>query len=178
MRVDDHKSNNGGGDIWVYDGGEEDSSLVYHTQGQHAERWKEFHGDGEGGDCFALVKREGRATTFPEQVAFVCGVYGVADVEAAVEEPPKARRQRKDGKLTAYVVPAAEGRPLVKHMRLDFADGSKVVWWQDEAGTRSDSRKYVLPEGVKIEELPGCGGGLGSRDPARGDVRDRGDAGG
>jgi 5S rRNA maturation endonuclease (ribonuclease M5) len=148
MRVDERNpQGNGQGDLSLYNGAERTASLVFHTQGARAGYWKAFNEQDAGGDCFSLVAHEGRAKTFPEQVEFLAGVYGLEGGEEPAAAGQKApRRSEKKGVKTVYVVPAAEGRPEVQHVRVDFPDGDKWLWWA-EAGTKKLKT-------VKVEELP------------------------
>ena len=145
LQIDEHRSRaTGERDLLVFDGAETEASLVVHVQGERAGLFKRFGGDGDGGDCFELAKRQGQAKTFPEQVRYVAGVYGFEALEEPVKAP--ARKARAAGPVTEFRVPAANGRPELVHLRMDLPDGEKRIWWS-EAGSKGLKT-------VKVNEIP------------------------
>ena len=145
LQIDEHKTRaSGDRDVWLRDGAETEASLVFHVQGEHAGFWKRFGGDGDGGDCFELVRRQGQAKTFPEQINYLAGVYGFEGLEEPASAP--ARKARAKGPVTEFRVPAANGRPELVHLRMDLPDGEKRIWWS-EAGSKGLKT-------VKVNEIP------------------------
>ena len=142
LRVDEARSK--GADIWAYDGNEEKASLVAHSdRSGHpglCVRW----GDDWKGDCFELVRRYRPQDSFKTRAEFVAGVYGIAETE------PEKRAPRQDDKPvsdSAYRI-ELDGRCVAVHRRLDYADGSKRMWWESPEGRNG------VPEGVKLSSLP------------------------
>lgn len=141
--VDEKKSK--GSDIWAFQGGEENASLVAHGEpGQYAGLCKRF-GDDASGDCFWLVQYIRPQDSFKMRFEFVCGVYGVTWDDAA--RHANRERTEKVGEAS-YRVIGDGGEVLAIHKRTDFANGTKTMAWCKPDGGRG------LPDGVRLNALP------------------------
>ena len=143
LRVDDHKGHNKGGrEVWAYDGTEQDASLLIGGKAGHEGHCTRFGGDWSG-DCFALVKRYNPTFDFPRQREYVAQAYGIR-LEAS-----ERSGDRKPKVIAKHEYPVSiDGTVVAVHVRHDYADGGKRMWWADPQGAAG------LPEGLDIAALP------------------------
>ena len=144
LDVDDRRSGKRPGELWVYDGAEDDASLqIGGKPGREGQCTR--YGDDWTGDCFALVQRYRPQMSFRERLEFVAEVYGV---ELAERRPRrKAGAEAKVVAEKSYPV-QVDGEVIAVHRRQDLADGSKRIWWAGPDG------KGGLPESVELADLP------------------------
>ncbi|MBD3175204.1 MAG: hypothetical protein GF320_08485 [Armatimonadia bacterium] len=124
--------------LWVYDGDETEASLAIQTTGKHAGTWTRFGSD-ESGDCFTLVQRTRPGTSFPDACELVASVYqavpndsGDGGDDAPPQRKPKKKRATRAKKVgeERYELLDARGLLVATHVRLDFEDGTKQMWYE------------------------------------------------
>jgi replicative DNA helicase len=120
LRVDERKSKLPQA-VWCYDGNETEASLL--IGGKLQGLWKRFGADEKAGDVFDLV-RSVRGCDFQVATEFAASVYGIERGTA----PP--RRGGKAPRETRWRAVEADGRVVAEHVRLDYDDGRKRLWWE------------------------------------------------
>ena len=133
-----------GGELWVFDGAEEEASL--HISPPATPGLCHRFGEGWSGDCFGLVERYRPTETFTDRLEFVAKLYGV-------QRPPEKRTKRRAsrGRVisdTAYNAVSLDGEIIAIHRRQDHEGGKKTIWWETPTGERT------LPKGIKLPDMP------------------------
>lgn len=120
LRVDERKSKIPQA-VWCYDGNETEASLL--IGGKLQGLWKRFGADEKAGDVFDLVQAV-RGCDFKAALEFTSGVYGM-------ETAPRAsQRGQRPAKETRWQAVELDGRVVAEHVRLDYDDGRKRMWWE------------------------------------------------
>jgi len=123
LRVDERKSKIPQS-VWCFDGSETEASLL--IGGKLQGLWKRFGDDGKAGDVFDLVQSV-RGCDFPAALEFAASVYGLDPASVPTHVPERRRKVVQERRWGAR---EADGRLVAEHVRLDFEDGRKSMWWE------------------------------------------------